>query len=192
MPAVQIECPQCHGRFTLKAPNFQVMASKPFRCPKCGFSAPFGQLMASAGIPVQTMRSATPSPAPLHTHIAGGARPASPGGKTSIASGANLATLTVQDSGRKFNLSQGNYTLGRESSDSRASLQIAPDQYMSRLQAQLQVNRGANGLADCVVVGVAATNPIFVNNVRIEPGQAARLKNGDIILLGMTKVAINF
>lgn len=192
MPTAQIECPQCNGRFTLKAPNFQIMVPKLFRCPKCGFSVPFGQLMASAAIPVQTMRSATPPAAPLHTNIAGAARPSAAGRKTSIESSAKLATLTVQDTGRKFNLSQGNYTIGRECSDSRASLQIAPDQYISRLQAQLQVVLSVNGQADCVVVGMAATNPIFVNNVRIAPGQAARLKNGDIILLGMTKVVINF
>lgn len=191
MPAIKIECPQCHGRFTLKAPNLQAMASKSFSCPKCGFSAPFGQLMSAAGIPVQPARP-VPPPAPMHTHISGGGMPQPVGGKTSIASGNNLATLTVVDSGRKFNLSQGDYTLGRESSDSRASLRIAPDHYMSRLQAQLKVARGADGKPDCVITGVAATNPIFVNNVCLNPGQATRLKNGDVVLLGVTKVVVNF
>lgn len=186
MSEVKIVCPQCGGKFTLRAANLQMMASKTFRCPKCGFSSSFGQLMGNAGMSPQTLRAPQQ---PLHTHIATG--PATPGGKTSISTHNNIARLEVIDTGHEIPLSQGIYTLGRQSSDSRASLQIAPDRFMSRLQAKLQV-ASINGTPLCQITGVSATNPIFVNNSRVSEGQVVKLRNGDVILLGMTKVKIKF
>lgn len=189
MAEVKILCPQCGGRFTLRAPDLQAMASKSFRCPKCGFSAPFGQLMANAGHAQPTAPSFS---SPLHTHI-GGAPNMGGGfsGKTAVHTQSGLAQLEVMGTGRTFPLSQGVYTLGRDSVDSRASLKIAPDKFMSRLQARLQIS-SVNGSANCQIIGISATNPVFVNSSRLEPDQVVKLKNGDIILLGMTKVKIKF
>lgn len=177
MATAKIECPKCHSRFTLNAPSLEAMASKPFLCPKCGFSSSFGQLL---GIRARAVSAP-------HTHIAGGVPSAD--GKTHVASRGNLVSLVVETTGRIFSLAQGVYTLGRDSSDSRASLRIAPDPYMSRLQAGLEVSPGTAG-TKCRVVGLNATNPVFVNNVRLEPNTGVSLKNGDRLLLGMTKVIV--
>lgn len=159
------------------------MASKSFRCPKCGFSTSFGQLLGP-----DARRTV-----PLHTHIAGGGAAPAPGGKTHVATpgmaSRGLVTLNVPKSGRTFPVGQGVYTLGRESSDSRATLRIAPDPYMSRLQARLEVMATPQGVS-CRIIGLNSANPVFVNNRQINPNFGVDLKNGDKLLLGMTEVTV--
>ena len=175
MAEARVICPGCKSRFTVKAPSLDVLNAKPFRCPKCGTAAPFNQVIAPAG------------PPPLHTHIGGAPGMFPPiDGKTRMAGAAGaVVTLSVDSTGRNFPLGPGVYTLGRDSADSRASLKISPDRYMSRLQASLEVTPGG-----CRISGLSATNPIFVNSTRLEAGMSAPLKNGDKILLGMTNVAV--
>ena len=48
MATAKIECPKCHSRFTLNAPSLEAMASKPFLCPKCGFSSSFACCIRTA------------------------------------------------------------------------------------------------------------------------------------------------
>ena len=178
MSTTPIICPQCRKRYTIKAQNLSAISGQRFQCPKCGYATTIGAMLrSSAGGP----------PNVLKTHIAGGQ--AKPVGGTQVVSRNNIVTLVVESTGMTFPLSQGVYTLGRQSSDSRASLQIAPDRYMSRLQANLEVSMLPTG-AMCRIMGVSSTNRIFVNNREIEPNSAAVLKNGDSLLLGMTKVLV--
>lgn len=177
MPVAKIECPQCHGRFTLKTPSLEAMAPKIFRCPKCGHSATFGRLLGpDARVTAQ-----------MHTHIAKGA--ATQDGKTHVSTRSNLASLTVESTGRTFPLGQGTYTLGRDSSDSRSTLRIAPDRYMSRLQANLEVMALPNGVR-CRISSANDLNPVIVNSTKLAQGQSLDLRNGDRILLGSTYVSI--
>lgn len=182
MPTASIECPKCRKRYSLKAPNFAAMASKPFRCPKCGFAAPFGQLLphAPAGSPAVA----------LHTHIAGGAKP-TPGGKTHVASRPCVVNIVIEKSGRSFPLAQGSYTVGRDSSDSRATLKLAPDPYMSRVHARIDVTPVMAGVS-VSIIPMNSANDVFVNNARCNPGVPVPLHDGDSILLGMTTVRVKF
>lgn len=181
MAIVKIECPNCRAKFTLKAPSLESMANKPFRCPKCGFVAPFGKLINRRG-----------ASAPLHTNISGDPN-AQPVDKTRIAaSGAPLVELVIEENGKSLKLGSGIYTIGRDSSDSRASLKVSPDKYMSRMHAQIEVNSNPTGHSKpiCHISGLNATNPTFVNNRKIEAGESIELKNGDKILLGLTKINV--
>lgn len=178
MASTLIECPKCRRRFTLNAGNLAAVASRPFRCPKCGFAAPFGQLMNKAGQP-----SAHP-----RTHIAGGSL-GDTGGKTKMVSADRSVLLLIENSGRSFPVPQGSYTLGRESSDSCASLKIAPDPYMSRLHARFDVGMDPGGMP-CRITALNSANAVFVNNRRLECGQTEELHDGDRILLGMTTLRL--
>lgn len=179
MQVTSIVCPRCRKCFTVKAPDLSVLQTKTFRCPNCGFSAPFTQLLGKPA-----------GQASLHTHIAGGGE--TPGGKTRMAHG-SIATvsLVIEETGRSFPIPQGSYTVGRESSDSRATLRLAPDPYMSRMHARLDVAAGQNGTA-CSITPMSSANKVYVNNRPLAEGERAELKDGDRVLLGMTSVRIKF
>jgi len=133
----------------------------------------------------------------LHTHIAGGGMSHNTDGgfggqKTKVAAQAMMGakgkmSLVVESTGMSFPLMQGTYILGRASSDSKATLKLAPDPYMSRQHARLYVG-AVNGKIQCHLCGLASTNPIFVNDKKIETGSPVTLKSGDKILLGMTTI----
>lgn len=181
MQVVQFSCPNCHGAFTLKTPNASAILGKSFCCPKCHYSTPFSSLL----------KIQQSTPAPFKTHIANGGGATMPL-KTRIATGGtgncNLS-LVVESTGRRFPLMPGVHILGRDSSDSRATLKLAPDPYMSRQQARLVIEmRGAQPL--CQIYALSATNACFVNNQKISSGQAVTLKVGDKILLGTTIVQL--
>lgn len=185
MKDFKMSCPGCHKQYTVKTQNPDTLGSKEFRCPKCGFSAPFSILLGN---------QVADNPA-LHTHIAGGMPQnggLSPvaGQKTKVVE--QMAAqppmyLVVSSTERSYRLMPGVYILGRASSDSKATLRLAPDPYMSRQHARLTVT-AAYGKVQCQLSGLASANPIYVNNKKLEEGSAVTLKYGDKILLGMTEV----
>lgn len=185
MPTVAIECPRCHKGFRLQTANPAAMASKIFRCPKCGMQVPFGQILPGMQGVGQTF---SPPPA-LKTNIAQPqvTVPLNSGGKTHVASNRDVAQLIIENTGRSFSIAQGSYTLGRASSDSSATLKLAPDPYMSRLHARLDVLGTPNGCI-CILTALSSANYVFVNNTKLLSGQVVKLKNNDRILLGMTNV----
>lgn len=164
--------------------------NKQFRCPKCGCSAPYSSLMGGAG---------TQDNPALHTHIAGGGMSHSTESgfgeqKTRVAGQAMMGmkskmALVVESTGMSFPLMPGTYILGRASSDSRATLKLAPDPYMSRQHAKLVVG-AVNGKMQCQLCGLASANPIFVNGKKIDTGSVVAIKVGDKILLGMTNIIL--
>ncbi len=179
MAIVKISCPQCKHRFTLKAPNPAALAAKPFKCPKCGMSTPFSRIL---GI--------TPNAASLHTHIAG--LPGNfNGGKTCISGSQVKVNLRLEKENKTFSIGNGTYILGRDSSDSRATIKLAPDPYMSRQHAQLSIN-SMNGQPVCKLTSMSSANAVFVNTQRLASGETVNLKNHDAILLGMTTIIIEY
>lgn len=128
-------------------------------------------------------------PVPLHTHIAGAGQPTPPpmpNAKTRVAQGAqSLVTLMVMESGKVLPLKTGTYTLGRDSIDSKASVRVAPDRYMSRLHAKIDVTPGGT-----TITGIAENNPILVNGKSIQAGIPVALRNGDKVQLGMTTLTV--
>lgn len=184
MATIKIICPGCKSNFILKAPSLQGMVSKTFRCPKCGLSTSFGQLLSRGG-----------QQPPLRTRIGGTPGMAPPAhNSTRIANNVNgKLVLEVKELGRVYPLGEGTYTIGRESGDSRASLKIAPDRYMSRQQAVLEIRPSSSFPGSPLtarISNISTTTPIYVNETKLETGQSANIKNGDLLLLGMTKVTV--
>ncbi|MGN0213305.1 MAG: FHA domain-containing protein [Muribaculaceae bacterium] len=110
--------------------------------------------------------------------------------ETKVASGNGVQarpSLTVAGTNSKFILNPGAYIVGRRSSDSKATLQLAPDISMSRQHARLVVQVVA-GKPMAQIMGLKASNPILVNGKICATGRPCTLKPGDIIQLGMTKI----
>lgn len=210
MAPIQFKCPRCQSGFSIKNATQAAIARQTFRCPKCGHTAPLSQIIGNIGLqqgnhPPTQIGGMPGSP---KTQIGGapgivGGAAGTPktqiagagigGAKTQIAGGAGtpIVTLTIMPSGRRIPLPQGVYTLGRDSSDSKASLRIAPDPYMSRLQARLEVMSSPAGTV-CRLIGLSPTNPVMINNRPTNQNFGVDLRNGDTLLLGMTRVIINF
>lgn len=185
MATAKVQCPGCRSVFTVKAATIESVANKIFRCPKCGTSMPFSRVLVGA---VPMGAGSMPPAQALHTHIAGAPSnaPLDPGAKTRVTGGAGTrVTLHLDSIGRSFPLGPGTYTLGRDSLDSSATVKIAPDRYMSRMQASLTVGPGGVSIS-----GLSPTNPIIVNGNRVDMGKPVALKNGDRLQLGMTKVTV--
>lgn len=176
MEIYKIICPQCGSRFTLKVPNPNALVNKTFKCPKCGYSSGYPELLSNATVG--------------HASLPGQNSPmAAPGNHTQIASPGNQGNLvlTVQTTGMRFALAEGQYTLGRDSADSKASLRLAPDPYMSRLHAGLVVARGK-----ARITNQSNTSPIGINGQALKFGHSAYLNNGDNLQIGATDIKVNF
>lgn len=177
MPPYIITCPACKQRY--KANKLPLM-DQPFVCKKCGYTASIGGLLnkQSEPQPVTQSGDAVPGAAPAGVK------------KTKVRAGANLevkAYLTVAGNGTKYVLTPGIYILGRQSSDSMASLQLAPDISMSRKHARLAVQK-VGGKVMAQIIGLKAENPIIVNDRILPAGQPYTLKPGDSLQFGATRV----
>lgn len=186
MAQYKLTCPSCHNAYTLRTDSLSVLAGKNFRCTKCGTTLPFSRMIP--GVP-STSAGNRPSP---RTNIAGPSGiPAAPAGgqhRTVVHSRGRGIILRVKETGKMFPVTEGTYILGRESSDSQATLRIAPDPYMSRAHASLTVSGGP--VPQVVITPLNATNAVVVNSRQLKPGQTTRLGNGDNILLGMTNIIV--
>lgn len=199
MPKYAITCPKCRTKFALSSDNPDALLSQTFRCPKCGGSTPFTSVFKKkAGAPGTQPSVTDPGPGRVasgpHTQIGAGAPVA--GGHTRVAAGgavtggphtAPQGFLEIMGPGRRIPLHPGSHILGRASSDSQATLQVAPDPYMSRAHARIIVG-AISGRLQCQLTPAQSRNAVFVNDRRIPAGEAVMLKNGDVILLGMTKL----
>lgn len=200
MPTYVITCPACKQRF--KASKMPPI-DKPFVCPKCGYTAqinksslndsaqpvtlsgddlqqPAAPVTASDPVP-EAAPAVAPAPAAAPTKKVAG---------TKVKTGMALevkAYMTVAGNGTKFVLIPGIYIMGRRSSDSNASLQIAPDIRMSREHARLAVQK-VGGQVMARIIGLKADNPVLINNKILPAGQPYTLKNGDCVQLGATRI----
>ncbi len=154
-----------------------------------------GMMVNSGGIPMQ-MPGGTQVVTP---QVPGGTQVASPqfGAPQAAPNGDGLrgmmpnrkrAFLLVKESGQLFPLSMGQFILGRDSSDSRATLRLAADPYMSRNHAHLSVSYGATGFNRLVLTPMNSQNVVYVNNSKLAPGASIELHPGDEVLLGMTTI----
>lgn len=180
MIQAKLICPHCRTPFTLKAASMESLSGKVFKCPKCGVATPFDSM---------SRRSVSNSAASLRTHIAPGPG-GNGGGKTQVARPNYFAMFVSEDTGRQIPLPKGVQILGRESSDSRATVRIAPDPYMSRAQARTELTENPEGGVICRLVPLKSTNTIFVNDKPIGM-EGVFLRDGDRLLMGMTKLIFN-
>ena len=181
MSAFIITCPVCKKQYKLTPKNAASLSKESFTCPNCKYAAPFTALIKDLPVPQPITRTeeapgsgqqdkATHSATKV-AHVATNNQP--------------KAFLQVAGSDSKFLLSQGTYVLGRKSSDSKATLQLAPDISMSRQHARLVVQLVA-GKPVAQIMGLKADNPVIVNGKVCAAGQRCTLKQGDQLQLGAT------
>ena len=181
MPVYIITCPICRKQYKLTPKDPSTLAQKTFSCPNCRYTTPFPTLIKELAVPQPITRSEGVEPAPINQkmHLA-----------TKVSHNAGMqskAYITVIGSNARFVLHQGIYVLGRKSSDSTATLQLAPDISMSRQHARLAVQI-VGGRLMAQIVGLKANNPIFINGKIYAVGQPCTLKSGDKLQLGMTRI----
>lgn len=181
MPVHIVTCPICRKQYKITPKDPSALAQKTFSCPNCRYAAPFSTLINDM---------ATPQPAAFP----GNGRPASMNpnmhSATKVSTNAGMqpkAYLTVMGSSARFVLNPGIYILGRKSSDSTATLQLAPDISMSRQHARLSVQM-VGGRLMAQIIGLKSNNPIVVNGKVYVAGQPYTLKAGDKLQLGSTRI----
>ena len=183
MPTYIITCPVCKQRYkATKIPS----TPQPFVCKKCGYSAPLNSVL-NKDLPSQLVTnseavnlrsSANPNVLPKTV----------PGTKVRAGTALEVkAYLTVVGNGVKFVLVPGVYILGRKSSDSMATLQIAPDITISRQHARLTV-QSVGGKVMAQIIGLKNDNPVIINGKALPAGQAQTLRSGDRLQFGTTNI----
>ena len=184
MPAYIVNCPICKKRYKLTLQDPASLSGKAFTCPNCRYSAPFSSLIHTAAQkhPMQ--------PGGNMTHVQGNGPSHKLTRIAETAQNAVRAFLTVPSVGMRFVLTPGVYILGRKSSDSSATLQLAPDISMSRQHARLALQL-VGGKLMAQVIGMKADNPIIVNGRPYAMGKPCNLKSGDQLQLGKTTVVFS-
>lgn len=181
MPVYIVTCPICRKQYKLTPKDPATLAQKTFSCPNCRYTTPFPTLIKdlSASQPVTRSEGVGHTPINQSMHFA-----------TKVSQNAGMqskAYISVIGNNARFVLNQGIYILGRKSSDSTATLQLAPDISMSRQHARLAVQM-VGGKLMAQIVGLKANNPIIINGKVYAVGQPCTLKAGDKLQLGMTRI----
>ena len=171
MPVYIITCPICRKQYKLTPKDPSTLAQKTFSCPNCRYTAPFPTLIKELSATQPVTRSEGTEIPPVNQRLHSATKVSSSVGMQS------KAYITVMGSNARFVLSQGIYVLGRKSSDSTATLQLAPDISMSRQHARLAVQL-VGGRLMAQVVGLKS----------YAAGQPCTLKSGDNLQLGMTRI----
>lgn len=180
MIRLKFKCPQCQREISVKAPSKDALIGLTFSCPHCHVNTPFSSILGAS----------SQKNAALHTHIAGGQAVPQGGApqKTQVARIAPLAIVLI-DSGRRIPVGQGAHILGRDSADSPATVRLAPDPYMSRQHARLDISSQGKRLT-CRIQSLKSANTMIVNGSEVAVGNSVSLSPGDIVTLGMTKFRI--
>ena len=182
MIRLKFRCPGCGKSYSVKAESKESLLRQTFKCPSCGKATPFASVMSA------------PAPAPaMHTHIAGGGLSPENGlgdMKTRVAGMAPRQApivLVVESTGRRIPLTVGPHILGRDSADSPADIKVAPDSFMSRSHARLDIiPNGATFI--CRIQAMRSANAVMINSRQLAENESWQLKPSDKILLGMTIV----
>lgn len=180
-----ITCPICRKQYKLTPKDPSTLAQKTFSCPNCRYTTPFPTLIKELAAPQPITRSEGSEPASINQMIHSATKVSHNNVMQS------KAYITVVGSNARFVLNQGIYVLGRKSSDSTATLQLAPDISMSRQHARLAIQM-VGGRLMAQIIGLKANNPIFVNGKVYAAGQPCTLKTGDKLQLGMTRIVFSF
>lgn len=181
MPVFVVTCPICKKKYKLTVQDTAILAQKNFTCHNCNYSAPFSHLIKGLPQPQPVTRPGVvqPNPQAGSQHFETKVFP--------MGAGQVRAYLSVVGNASKFVLNPGIYILGRKSSDSNATLQLAPDISMSRQHARLSVQMiGRKIMAQ--IQSLKASNPVFVNGSICPVEKQIILKSGDRLQLGATLV----
>lgn len=199
-----LTCPRCKKKFKLTTPDESKLLKHNFSCDKCGFTTPFVSLLPHLSKYAPRQAAAPRNPGHPATMISqGSGAAASP--KTKVSSSQNPAAsasdplqaranalplyFEVEKTKRRISLAPGEFTLGRDSSDSTASIKVAPDPYMSRQCARLQVKLNDSSVR-VAITPLKSRNPIYINDIPVPTGETKCLTLGDKILLGETIIVL--
>lgn len=86
----------------------------------------------------------------------------------------------------------GNFTVGRRSSDGKATVTLSPDITMSRVHAGMRVMKNTKGEIIYQITTVKPENPVVVNGKPLAKGQPCSLKPGDKLTMGDTNLVFQF
>lgn len=183
MSEIKIKCPTCGKILRLQdSPNIN---SASFTCPVCKEKHVVGKC-----------QRVVPQPRPANmgeeTHYGYDEKTkyAGKGEETDISESTFVPQVGsfVDMQGQKYQLAEGENTIGRKATTSPASVQIATaDRTMSRSHAIVNVmNMGGNIVH--ILKNGANKNPSFLNGVLIGPSDQVVLNDGDKVKFGNTEL----
>lgn len=168
MPSFKITCPYCGKQFKLTTENPQSLSGKEFRCKGCNHLISLSQVLH--------LEESTPMSQEMLTKVVNG-------------SSQRKVILTILSTGDRIALGEGQYTIGRRSSDSQSTVQIAPDPYMSRLHAKLAA-KTVGGRFIVQMCSMKPANPVLLNGQVCNAGQPYTLRSGDRMQMGGTQITV--
>lgn len=193
-----ITCPNCGRKFVLKH-----KPGKTFICPKCSYRTAFNLILnGTDSISDKVTNTSTMPTGPQlnekttlmepSTDSTVYNLPSPEGEKTQLVAGLQKPKpACLQLSFRGLNLGErelpvsGQFTLGRNSNDSTAQIQLTPDQAMSRVHAGMRVLNKEGGLV-YQMTSMKDHNPVYVNTRPVRKGEPVTLHSGDTIRMGDT------
>lgn len=187
-----ITCPSCKRRFELRS---KMPAT--FSCPKCHYQAPFQSLLAEDPIAPPAFDAKSTDQSPNHkadfnpnqnTRVYTGEDFSQQEKTKMVVTCGHLHILNKDSVIKDIALKLGTPTLGRMSTDSEATIKIAPDPYMSRVHARMKIALTSDGQIQYVITPVKQNNPIYLDNRQIPFGKSAILHNGCKIKMGETEM----
>lgn len=191
-----ITCPSCKRRFELRSKT-----PATFRCPKCHYQAPFQSILNES--PVKNTDSSSDYDVTAMERQSKQKSGINPNQETHVFTGDNLSqqekTKMVVTCGhlhilnnnsviKDIPLKLGTPILGRMSTDSQATIKIAPDPYMSRGHARMKIALASDGQIQYIIAPMKQSSPIYLDNNEIPFGKSAILRNGCKIKMGETEM----
>lgn len=180
MNIVTVKCPQCQNSVSIK--NFEGLDSLKIKCPHCAtpFTIRFRKRpikMDDKPAPAQPEPKTKPTMAEDKTETRFDTLPSS--GKPVLIC-----------NGEKFPLKEGRNTVGRKSPTSNATLQLPiQDQYMSRVNAIIEVNRIFQDRSYVTISSCNEHNLASVNGHDVQIGDRMVLQPSYVIRLGHTNLS---
>lgn len=164
---LKVKCPNCGARLTVKVPPSMDMTKGTLTCVNCNVRSPWANFQRVVEKPVQ---DETQIVAKIHDTI---------------------GYLLDDNTHTEYKLKQGRQLIGRMTytAPPKADVPImVEDRTFSRAQFYLTVVSGRDGRFHTYISEASTSNPTYVNNKKLEPGDEVGLKHNDIISAGNTKL----
>lgn len=183
MPSFIISCPICGKKFKLTTENSSSLIGKDFRCKNCNHNVSLAQVLH-----LQTSQNNTYSniTQPNNDENYLKEKPTEIVKKNIL----HNVILNILNTGDRIAIGEGQYTIGRRSSDSTANVQLAPDPYMSRLHAKMAAKLVGNKWI-VQVCSLKSSNPVFLNGQPCLVSKPYTLRTGDKLQMGNTQIVIH-
>lgn len=105
-----------------------------------------------------------------------------------------IASLAVVEGPQRektmYRLKKGVNIIGRSDPDTEQDVAIVGDPTISRRSVSIAVEEDMNGEVSYLLKVLNAANPVSVNSMRLHVGNSVRLKEGDTIVMGRTKLKL--